>query len=197
MVIAVAAWDTALFQFCNQTLRFQALDVLMPLASQAWPLWALAALGALWAARRYGCKLALLSLLAIGLAAGAADLGANLAKSQTGRLRPLQSLGATWFHEDGQWRQRPLDFAPQTGRGASFFSAHAATTMAVALTAAVAWPPLRPWVLALPLVVGYSRIYLGKHFPTDVVAGWLWGALVGLAIWAAWRRSALRWRVQS
>ena len=43
----------------------------------------------------------------------------------------------------------------------------------------------RPWALAVailaPLVIGFSRIYLGAHFPTDVFAGWILGALlVGL-----------------
>ncbi len=38
------------------------------------------------------------------------------------------------------------------------------------------WKPLL-WFL-LPLIIGYSRIYLGYHYPSDVVGGWLSGALI-------------------
>lgn len=39
----------------------------------------------------------------------------------------------------------------------------------------------RPWglllALALPLAIGWTRLYLGVHFPTDLAAGWALGAL--------------------
>ena len=48
-------------------------------------------------------------------------------------------------------------------------------------------PALLAFGLSLPLVVGLGRLYLGVHWPTDVLAGWAIGSLQSvLAI--AWLR---------
>lgn len=63
----------------------------------------------------------------------------------------------------------------------SFPSSHSATTAAAATV--LVWFYRRrtrlAWLaLLIPLVIGYSRIYVGVHYPTDVLAGWTLGFLV-------------------
>lgn len=82
--------------------------------------------------------------------------------------------------------------------GDSFPSGHAAGTLAVCLLAlALARRYLRPgagrYALALllgalPVAMGASRIYLGVHYLSDVVGGWLLGAAWFCACWA-WVRA--------
>lgn len=73
-----------------------------------------------------------------------------------------------------------------TQDGFSFPSGHAASSLVVLCT--VAWlvsmvttnrtVQATVWVAAIPLAlaIGLSRVYLGVHYPTDVLAGWVLGA---------------------
>lgn len=78
-------------------------------------------------------------------------------------------------------------------RDASFPSGHATSSFAGATALAIVEPRLAVvwWVLAA--AIAYSRIYLGVHYPLDVLAGAGLGALGAWAIMARWpaRRSVL------
>ena len=53
----------------------------------------------------------------------------------------------------------------------SFPSGHSAAAMAVAAMYALTFPSLGIWLLPIAVLVGYSRVALGVHYPLDVVAG--------------------------
>jgi undecaprenyl-diphosphatase len=74
---------------------------------------------------------------------------------------------------------RPVD--------SSFPSGHTAGSFAAATVLATVYPEQRPLLLAVAGAVGLSRIYLGHHFPSDVLVGAVLGVGVGsiTARWAA------------
>lgn len=96
-------------------------------------------------------------------------------------------------------RPQPWHELPMVTSGASFPSGHSMGSMVVfgALLVLV-WPHLRPgWPRALALVlavgaiagIGTSRVVLGVHWPSDVLAGWALGAgwvAVGVLVRGRW-----------
>ncbi len=196
----IQPWDLALFELVNQQWRCRVLDTLMPLVSSPALLWGAAILLLLALIPRCGALRVLFMSLAIIASVGLTDFCTNLGKEGVGRVRPLNSVAGAHFQEDGQWRQRPGDFLQEKKHGSSYPSGHAANSMALAMALALLLPRSRPWVFILPLVVGYSRLYLGKHFPTDVLAGWVVGMFAASLLWGVcmawcpknWRR-ALPW----
>jgi undecaprenyl-diphosphatase len=84
-------------------------------------------------------------------------------------------------------RARPLETIPQADPllgatvGQSMPSGHAATSFAGAVILSYLRPRSAPYLFLLAAAIAFSRVYVGVHYPSDVVAGAVLGAVVGLA----------------
>lgn len=157
----VPAWDAAAFRFVNAL-----PDALAPLA------WLPMQAGALATPLVSGTVIALRGDLRSGIRVAASGAGAwAMAKA----LKRVVARG------------RPGDHDPATvlrigsaDHGLGYPSGHAA----VAATVALAWPnDTSSWVPAalgaLAATVGITRVYVGAHYPLDVIGGWALGAVIG------------------
>ncbi|HET6848138.1 MAG TPA: phosphatase PAP2 family protein [Gaiellales bacterium] len=97
----------------------------------------------------------------VAIAAGLAALVANAVKYAARRTRP---------------DHLPLLVRPL--RSSSFPSGHAASATAAMCALLVVAPGLAPLWISMALAMAVSRIYVGVHYPTDVLAGAGLGLLV-------------------
>lgn len=124
--------------------------------------------------KHLGWKHAILILVMLSVLIALTDQTTNLFKNGFQRLRPGSDPAL-----DGLIR------AVQTRKSFSFLSGHASNSMAAAF---FLFTVLRPYVKYMgfifiwPLVFAYSRIYLGLHYPIDILCGYLWGILMATLV---------------
>lgn len=111
------------------------------------------------------------TVVALGLSVLAADtLSSRVIKPWVGRIRPCNVVSGLRL--------------PDGARGTlSFPSGHATNSAAAAAVVSCAFPATLPYCAAVVLMVGFSRVYLGLHYPSDVLGGYLIGVLIGLLCW--------------
>jgi len=83
----------------------------------------------------------------------------------------------------------------KTSKSFSFFSGHATNSMA---STVFMFMILRKYynhsylLFLFPLIFAYSRIYLGLHFPTDILTGYVFGATMGFVCYKLYEKFVIR-----
>lgn len=145
----------------------------------------------------------ILSDLGEGLGWLAAGVALAWLGGRTGRraglATSLASLGTTYlvqrwvkpvFRRSRPWVGRDVAVVGIRTTDPSFPSGHSASSFAAATAIAAYYPKASPLVFTLAGGVAASRVHLGHHFPSDVVAGAVLGVVAGGLVVAAVRSAA-------
>jgi undecaprenyl-diphosphatase len=171
----LAPFDLMVLKFLNVTIAHPWLDqfwlTITQLHKLGWVRWAVlpAVVGGLVYRWRWH---AIKPLLMVGLAVALTDaVGYRVIKSNVGRPRPFENAAiSSWVRKVGK------------AHGSSFPSNHAANCFAAAGVLAWYFGRGRKYFDTLAFLVAVSRVALGVHYPTDVVAGAALGALIAFFV---------------
>ena len=166
--------DHTIFLMVNRTLQNPVFDLLMPALSDKWLGLLVIAVVVPWLPIRYGRRAWPAIALAV-LAVGLSDLGAGAIKNIVQRIRPCHIISE-------------VHLLAGCTRSFAMPSNHASNMFAFATVTGILLPRWRWVVLPLAGSVAYSRVYLGVHYPTDVLVGAVCGIAVGWGLTVAARR---------
>jgi undecaprenyl-diphosphatase len=131
--------------------------------------------GMWWVARQQAGPRAMAAALWAPIGVVAASLVAQPVSHLVDERRPCRELSN-------------IEAIGKCGKGASFPSDHAVAAGAVAVGLLLVSRRLLAWIGVLAaLLIAFSRLYLGVHYPHDVLAGLVLGAVVSLVGWLVLR----------
>lgn len=174
-----ACVDTELFYILNSKVQNPVLDFLMPILTNL-DYWRipilLLAISLLIFGQKKGRVAVLLLVFGIALSDQVCN---NVLKPLVGRLRPCNVL-------------ENVHLLVGCTKAFSFPSSHATNMFAAMSILSFAYPRLKLVLLGIASIVSYSRVYVGVHYPFDVVAGIILGVTYALIIIVVYRLVATR-----
>ncbi len=160
--------DRALFTLINGRLTSSLLDVIMPFITDKSHFIAFGAVAILLIILR-GKKREIRALIIVAVVVLVSDFMAAHLKVLFGRIRPCHALTG-------------VKLLVGCGGSYSFPSGHATNIFAAMVFLSLRYKKYRPFFIAVAVAVAYSRVYVGVHYPLDVLGGAILGTFVALAI---------------
>ncbi len=182
MIQTLLDWDTRLFELINGSWHHPWLDWIFPWWREKLTWVPLYVLLAGFSAFKFRVK-ALWFIMALVLAVGLADtVSSKLLKPAVHRLRPCNTPEL----------KEEVRLLSGCGKAYSFTSSHAANHFAIAsflsLTLGLLYPWSRVWWYLWAGTIAYGQVYVGVHYPGDVIAGAIIGLIIGNVVAKAYLR---------
>lgn len=187
MIEWLYAVDLSIFLFLNRTLATPLGDVLWPLITdydKQLPVRILLLAVWLWLLVKGGRRGRTAALMLIPLLVITDQLSSTFIKSLVGRIRPCHALPLDQIH-----------LLVGCG-GLSFPSSHAVNNFGVATMFSVYYPKARAALYAWASLVAISRVFVGVHYPSDVLAGAIIGTCVAWLVVTGWDKLTRRFMPQ-
>ncbi len=163
--------DLALLKFFNNTIATLALDYFFTYLCNfdiwRWPV-VLLAIVLLWKGGRKGRWMVALAVLAALIIDPTIY---RVIKPLVGRIRPCHDPSLVW-----------VQVVDGCGGRFGFPSSHAANMFGLAVVIGAFYKTARYYLYPVAILVAIGRVYQGVHYPSDVIAGAVYGAAIGLAV---------------
>ncbi len=176
------SFDNYWFTLINSILANKIFDHIMPVASDLdkWmPLLVVVWLAVMVWGKKRGRIIASVALVMVIITD---QVSAGILKPLIERTRPCNVLPGIHLFYENSWITTSKLPVLEYNNSPSFPSSHAANIVGQAVFWARYFENLAPVFFTLAIVVCYSRIYLGLHYPSDVVGGMIIGVLAAKAL---------------
>lgn len=170
---AILNLDIEIFRFVNTGLTAPFLDSVMVFMTQKMNFTGAVIIAAalIWILGKRQDRVGLIVLVLLVLLT---DLASNMMKHYFMRVRPCNAL-------DG------VRLLVGCGGSFSMTSSHAANIFAAMVFLTARYRKFWPVFISIAIVVAYSRVYVGVHYPTDVIVGAALGTIMAIVFYSAER----------
>ncbi len=166
--------DKTLFHFVNETLSNPLFDVFMPIITNQ-NYWVFPILILIFMLILKGGKRGKIAAGILIISVAATDvIAAQIIKPWIGRLRPSHAMADS------------INLLVAKGGKYSFVSNHAANMFSAAVVLTYFYSKWKKFLFTMAVIVALSRIYVGVHYPGDVIIGGIFGYGMAWSVISLW-----------
>ena len=174
MVDSLIHMDKVVFRFFNTTIANPLFDWIMPIITNQ-NIWAVPIIIIIFSLLFKGGRRGRIAVAIIIISVGLADAAsAQILKPFFARLRPSHEL------------TEGIRILMGKGGQYGFVSSHAANVFAAAVVFGYFYPRHKLTYFIIAVLVAFSRVYVGVHYPADIIFGGLLGYGLAWAVLSLW-----------